>query len=133
MGFLCVLALMVVIVVVSSIVSRWAPRTAYRLLEHGQHLFEPEGLSVRDSSSQPQTHGRNRKRVNRPYISPVVKKRVAAKQGWRCAVCKGLLDETFEIDHRTPLFKGGHPTLESNLQALCKRDHLLKSAVYDRA
>ena len=133
MGFLCALALMTLIVVVSMIVSRWAPRAAYRLLEHSQHLFETEGVSVSDSSTQPQTHARNRTLVKRPYISPVVKKRVAAKQGWRCAVCKELLDETFETDHRTPLFRGGHATDESNLQSLCKRCHLFKSAVLDHA
>ena len=124
MGFFSALALMVTVLIVSWIVARWAPRTAYQILQHSQSFFEPDDV---------QTHGRSdRMHVKRPYISPLVKKRVASKQKWRCAVCKQLLDESFEIDHITPLYKGGHPTDESNLQALCGRDHMFKSAVSDR-
>ncbi len=138
MGLLCTLAV-IGILVAAWLVSRWDAKSAYRMLEHSQHLFEPEpeggthlpvtlvkaNIGNRESSK--------RSPGKRPYISPLVKKRVAAKQGWRCAICKKLLDETFELDHIKPLFKGGHPTDESNLQALCKRDHLFKSAVSDRA
>ena len=126
MGFLCTLAV-VGILVAAWLVSRWDANAAYRMLEHSQHIFEPEV----DSPVTPVNASiGNRKR---PYISPLVKKRVAAKQKWRCAICKKLLDETFELDHIKPLFKGGHPTDESNLQALCKHDHLFKTAVSDRA
>ena len=55
----------------------------------------------------------------------------AAKQGWRCAVCRELLDETYEIDHIKALWRGGSNDI-SNLQALCKRDHVWKSAVLDQ-
>ena len=126
MGLLCTLAV-IGILVAAWLVSRWDANAAYRMLEHSQHFFEPEV----DSPVAPvKASIGNRKR---PYISPLVKKRIAAKQKWRCAICKQLLDETFELDHIRPLFKGGHPTDESNLQALCKRDHLFKSAVSDRA
>jgi 5-methylcytosine-specific restriction endonuclease McrA len=101
------------------VVCQWSPRTAYRVLQHSQHLFEAE-----EQAALPQLAARN----TRPYITPLVKKRVAARQGWRCASCKALLDETFEIDHATPLFRGGTNN-ERNLQALCKRCHAMKSAV----
>ena len=139
MGLLCTLAV-IGILVAAWLVSRWDAKSAYRMLEHSQHLFEPE---PEGGAHLPVTHVKanigNRERskrspaVKRPYIAPLVKKRVAAKQKWRCAICKKLLDETFELDHIKPLFKGGHATDESNLQALCKRDHLFKSAVSDRA
>ena len=143
MGFLCTLAV-VCILVAAWLVSRWDADAAYRMLEHSQHLFEAEP----DPTATAQTHlrvtpvkasvGNSDSRTRSPtgkreYISPIVKKRVAAKQKWRCLVCKQLLDETFEIDHRTPLFRGGHPTQESNLQALCRSCHMFKSAVSDRA
>ena len=102
------------------------------MLQHSQSFFVPEDTPI-SGASNVQIQGRSdRTQVKRPYISPLVKKRIAAKQKWRCAVCKQLLDESFEIDHITPLYKGGHPTDESNLQALCKRDHMFKSAVSDR-
>ena len=142
MGRLCAVAMMVAILVITWTVSRWDAKTAYRLLEHSsQEFFEPEsgsgGVASPVAPVTVQTHSPgNRGKLSpgqRPFISPLVKKRVAAKQKWRCAICKQLLDETFELDHIRPLFKGGHPTDESNLQALCKRDHLFKSAVSDRA
>ena len=142
MGLLCAVVMMLAILVITWTVSRWDAKTAYRLFEHSsQHFFEPE--SVTGDVASPvapvtvQTHSPgNRGRLSpgkRPFISNLVKKRIAARQKWRCAICKQLLDETFELDHIRPLFKGGHPTDESNLQALCKRDHLFKSAVSDRA
>ena len=142
MGFLCALLSICAIFLVICVVGRWGDaRAAYRLLESSQHFFEPE--RSHDEPNAQRTlrpnvrHATTRQKPNqtakhRPYISPLVKKRVAARQGWRCAICRELLDETFEIDHKTPLFQGGHATDESNLQALCKRDHMFKSAVLDR-
>ena len=133
MGFACAIAMMALIFVVVLLVSRWDAKTAYRMLEHSQQFFGPEGEATSSRSLRNQRKAMGRAApTKRSYITPLVKKRVAAKQGWRCAVCKGLLDETFDIDHITPLYKGGHPTDESNLQALCKRDHMFKSAVSDR-
>ena len=120
---------MCAILLVAYVVARWDAHAAYRLLNNSQFFFEAEpdlGASVKKQTAA----GSNIRK--RPYISPLVKKRVAARQAWRCAVCKQLLDETFEIDHIKPLYKGGHPTDESNLQALCKRDHMFKSAVLDK-
>jgi 5-methylcytosine-specific restriction protein A len=41
---------------------------------------------------------------------------------------KGRLIEANEVDHRIPLEQGGEPFDESNLQSLCKRCHVIKSA-----
>ena len=148
MGLLCTLAV-IGILLAACLVSRWDANAAYRMLEHSQHFFEPEpdvdspvtpvnasigNRNNRESSKRSSAESLPRGGAGkRPFISNLVKKRIAARQKWRCAICKQLLDETFELDHIRPLFKGGHPTDESNLQALCKRDHLFKSAVSDRA
>ena len=139
MGVLNALVMMAAILVLTWLVSRWDASTAYRLLEHSQHLFEPESgeASVNEFTLQPQAaparvrNERAGRPAKRPYISPLVKKRIAAKQGWRCAVCRELLDETYEIDHIKALWRGGSNDM-SNLQALCKRDHVWKSAVLDQ-
>ena len=129
MGLAYVLMSMSAILLFAFVIGRWDAHAAYRLLNNSQFFFEPVsdlGVSVK---KQQAAAGSNMRK--RPYISPLVKKRVAAKQSWRCAACKQRLDETFEIDHKTHLFWGGNPTDESNVQALCKWDHMFKSAVLD--
>ncbi len=59
-------------------------------------------------------------------VSAYTKKKVAASQGWKCAICGEMLDETYEVDHTIPLFKGGSNDV-SNLRALCVADHKKKS------
>ena len=115
---------MLVILMVALFVCHWSPRTAYTVLQHSQHLFEPDDQAF----EHPKEPRAARLPTRRPYITPLVKKRVAANQKWRCASCRHLLDETFEIDHVKSLFKGG-TNLETNLQALCKRCHAMKSAL----
>ena len=110
---------MVLILIIVLVVCHLSPRTAYRGLEHSQHFFEPDEATAGPARAGPR---------HRPYITPLVKKRGKAEQKWRCALCKSLLNETYEIDHIEPLFKGGTNS-ESNLQALCKRCHLMKSAL----
>ena len=115
---------MLVILMVALFVCHWSPHTAYRVLQHSQHLFEPDDLAP----DAPKEQRRARFSKSRGYLSPPVKKRVAAGQQWRSASCKSLLDETYELDHVKPLFRGG-ANAESNLQALCKRCHAMKSAL----
>ena len=55
-----------------------------------------------------------------------VKRKVAAQAGWVCECCQELLDETYEVDHRIPLWKGGPDTLE-NLRALHASCHRSKT------
>jgi len=50
-------------------------------------------------------------------VSDTTKKFVAAKQKWTCGMCNKMLDETFEIDHVVPLYKGGSNEID-NLMAL---------------
>jgi hypothetical protein len=40
-------------------------------------------------------------------VTQSMKKRVAAEQKWTCNVCTELLDMTYEIDHRIPLWRHG--------------------------
>ena len=118
-----VVCTMLMILALVLAVCQWSPHTAYRVLQHSENLFEPdEQASVLPKATVASQIPR------RPYITPLVKKRVAARQKWRCASCKSLLDETYELDHVKPLFKGG-TNAESNLQALCKRCHAMKSAL----
>ena len=124
-----VVSLMVLILIIVLVVCRWSPRAAYRVLQQSQHVFESdEAVAVSSSNIGAVKTEAKTAPARRPYITPLSKKRVAAEQKWRCALCKSLLNETYEIDHIKPLFKGGKNS-ESNLQALCKRCHTMKSAL----
>jgi hypothetical protein len=59
-------------------------------------------------------------------VTGLMKKRVAASQGWKCGHCSALLDETYEVDHRLALFNGGSNDM-SNLVALCPGCHRKKT------
>ncbi len=80
-------------------------------------LFDANEAGAVEGKSQPQ----------RRTLTPLQKKRVAAANGWRCAKCGQLVDETFEIDHIVPLarFSDGTGDAENNLRVLCKRCHVL--------
>ena len=119
-----VLATMGLVILHACLISRYDTRVAMQVLQHGQHLFEPEMHAPAPQTRKVTT----RSTRHRPYISPLVKKRVAAQQKWRCASCQLLLDETYELDHARALFQGG-TNAEGNLQALCKRCHAMKSAL----
>jgi len=54
------------------------------------------------------------------------KKRIAAKQNWKCKKCKRLLPARYHIDHIKE-FSGGGSDRESNLQALCSNCHSEKT------
>lgn len=55
-------------------------------------------------------------------VSPLSKKIVASNQKWLCGNCSKILDFTYEIDHKVPLFKGGTNEY-NNLIALCRECH----------
>lgn len=59
-------------------------------------------------------------------VTGLMKKKVAASQGWKCGNCSSLLDETYEVDHRQALFNGGSNDM-SNLVALCPGCHRKKT------
>ena len=111
-----------------------ATHAAYALLRTGNQLFEPEASDVPPRTVAAPSH--KTVQVNRrPYLSPFTKKKVAAQQRWKCANCGRLLDETYEIDHITPLFKARNETERrqlnsiANLNAKCRRCHMSKSAM----
>ena len=110
---------MLVIFVVVFLLAARDPCAAYKVLAHSQHLVEAEaGGGTEKTVARPHTHT-----TKRPYLSPFTKKKVAARQQWRCAMCKRLLDETFEIDHIKPLYAGGDNSM-LNLRALHKSCHI---------
>ena len=51
-------------------------------------------------------------------LTQLAKKRVAARDKWRCRICNQLVTANFEIDHITPQAKGGSHD-PSNLRTLC--------------
>ena len=79
---------------------------------------------LRDSSKNyvATYRGGNEKR----NVTALTKKKVAASQQWRCGTCGNTLDETYEVDHRLALFKGGSNDI-SNLVALCPHCHRKKT------
>ena len=77
-------------------------------------------------NTQPTTTA-TRKSNKRAYISPLTKKRVAAKYRWRCRLCNKLLDGTYEIDHIIPISLGGTND-ENNLAPVHRSCHQVKSA-----
>ena len=111
--------------------------TALALLRMGDHILEP--AATNDAPQGRKEIPRKAKGGARPYLSPFVKKQVAARQKWRCAVCKNILDESYEIDHIRPLHlaRNDEETKKlnepDNLQALCRRDHMAKTAMQAQA
>ena len=61
-------------------------------------------------------------------ITQTTKKYVASNQLWRCNICNNLLDASYEIDHKIPLYKNGTNEI-NNLQALCRNCHGKKTVL----
>ncbi len=64
--------------------------------------------------------------TSRRLVTTAVGKMVAARQAWKCQVCKAVLPPSYEIDHVEPLWRGGGDCA-SNLQAVCPNCHALKT------
>ena len=121
----CYFLLFVALLVIALGGSETHARTAARVLDSAFDLAvaRDDEDAMRRSSPQRSDPPHRVKR----YVSPFEAKRVAARQGWKCGACKQTLDATYEIDHVTPLFRGGTND-SSNLQALCRSCHISKSA-----
>ena len=55
--------------------------------------------------------------LSHALTTPFQARLVAAKYGFRCAICGKMLDASWETDHIVPLSRGGSNDL-SNLQAV---------------
>ena len=64
----------------------------------------------------------NHSKKHKRNVSESKKKFIASNQKWKCAHCQNLLDNTYEVDHITALYKGGTNEL-NNLEALCRNCH----------
>ena len=54
------------------------------------------------------------------------KRVVGSRQRWKCAKCGTLLPASFEVDHDTPLHRGGKDDLD-NAKACCNACHAEKT------
>lgn len=63
---------------------------------------------------------------SRKKIPEYVKRRIAARQSWKCERCDAMLSEAFQIDHTVPLWNGGADS-ESNCSTLCANCHAIKT------
>ncbi len=52
-------------------------------------------------------------------LTQLAKKRIAARDKWRCQICQQLVSANYEIDHITPQGLGGTHD-PSNLRTLCR-------------
>ena len=72
------------------------------------------------------TAGTNDKEKEKRNVTGLTKKKVAASQEWKCGACSQTLDETYEVDHKLALYKGGSNDI-ANLVALCPHCHRKKT------
>lgn len=72
------------------------------------------------------TNGQVNNYKHKRNVSESKKKYIASQQRWQCGHCNNLLDNTYEVDHIIPLYKGGTNELH-NLTALCRNCHGVKT------
>ena len=82
-------------------------------------------------------HGRDTKwktALYRKRPTPLMQKKVAVRYGFKCAICKQPLDETWETDHIVPLSSARsfedaeHLNSLENLQPLHRKCHQMKTS-----
>ena len=59
-------------------------------------------------------------------LTQAQKRIVAARCGWKCALCNDVLASTYQVDHIVPLWDGGEDTPEQ-CWALCVKCHAEKT------
>jgi 5-methylcytosine-specific restriction endonuclease McrA len=64
--------------------------------------------------------------TERKSWTEAVKRRVAARQGYKCAICKMQLPAAWHADHKIPLHENGENSIE-NCQILCANCHADKT------
>lgn len=80
------------------------------------HLMDFSALYKR-IEKKPFTNFKETTEDGKRNVSETTKKIVASKQNWKCGLCDKTLDETYEVDHVVPLYKGGSNDI-TNLMAL---------------
>ena len=118
--------LLTLFVVVVGVLALWGKTSAaYTVLQVGEHLFAPVSTEeILGSREQMRSGARHERRV-----TPLMKKIVAAKHGWRCACgCREQLTFDYHVDHILPLWKGGSNE-EGNLQPLNPQHHAKKTSL----
>ena len=83
------------------------------------NMINPKNFIPQPSKGRGNQNGGTRHKRN---VSESKKKYIASSQKWSCAHCQQLLDNTYEVDHVIPLYKGGTNDL-TNLEALCRNCH----------
>ena len=133
MGLVAVVATMAAVLLLAYLVSRWDKHAAYRLLQHGQLLFESDDEVEPNAVLGARVARGNRARQDRGYLSPFLKKQIAFEQGWKCSCgCGATLQPDFHIDHTVPLWRGGKDTTD-NMTAMNSSCHAKKTAIENKS
>jgi hypothetical protein len=101
--------------------AREAPDAFKETLNLAKGLLIHQGQGTTQGTTEGATGTKEKRNV-----SALLKKKIAAAQQWKCGACSGLLDETYEVDHKLALFQGGTNEPE-NLVALCPNCHRKKT------
>ena len=97
----------------------------YVYSQRPEEFLDTLGLAKQIMTTRDATLTKEKEKEKRK-VTGLTKKKVAASQQWKCGNCSGLLDETYEVDHRLALFRGGSNDVE-NLVALCPHCHRKKT------
>lgn len=94
------------------------PDNLKETLEFAKFLMLPSSTGKFTESKESKESKEKEKRA----VSNLMKKKVAADQAWKCGACQETLDESYEVDHKLALYKGGTNDI-TNLVALCRNCH----------
>jgi 5-methylcytosine-specific restriction protein A len=89
-------------------------------MNHRANLINPKNFINSQAGGRGRMGGGGTR--HKRNVSESKKKYIASSQKWNCAHCQQILDNTYEVDHVIPLYKGGTNDL-TNLEALCRNCH----------
>ena len=122
------------LILLAAWVSRHRPQAAelaWRVLDRADKLPLFESAEPCEGSRQEEARASPRELPETPRpelprprkrLTQLMKKRIAARDAWRCQLCKRLVSHTYEIDHIKPQSEGGGHE-DSNLRTLCRECH----------
>ena len=112
-----------------SLLAQWVahnkPRSAdlaWRLLDRATRLTLPREDEAWEPPPPPRSEPFSQPFLRKKRLTQLMKKRVAARDQWRCQICGQLVSANFEIDHIVPQSRGGGHE-DSNLRTLCRECH----------